>query len=155
MPKDSSESEEKLVGHTTEIVSAYVSHNPIPWSEVPTFINNVYHALSSVKERGGQPAAPPLPTEAPRPVVPWKKSVFPDYLVCLEDGKKLKSLKRHIMAKYNLTPQAYRDKFGLPNDYPMVAPNYSRRRSELAIAMGLGEKRRKYPKSNRTGKQGG
>lgn len=153
MRKDS-DSDEKLVDNTTQIVAAYVSHTSIPSADVPVFIQNVFKALASLKGGGSGDAAASAAvataqahTEPAKPVVPPKKSVFPDYIICLDDGKKLKSLKRHIMAKYKLTPQAYREKWGLPADYPMVAPNYSKRRSELALAMGLGEKRRKYPVS--------
>ena len=104
--------------------------------DVPALIGSVYEALSRASTRTGQPER-----EEVRPAVPVKKSVTPDYIVCLEDGKKFKSLKRHIRTHYNLSPEEYREKWGLPHDYPMVAPNYARQRSDLAKKMGLGTRR--------------
>lgn len=121
-----------------DIVSAYVSNNSVPSNELPTLINEIHSAL--IRVGGGAVEAP---AEAPKPAVPLKKSVTPDYIVCLEDGKKFKSLKRHLRTQYNMTPEQYREKWGLPVDYPMVAPNYARARSELAKEMGLGQQRRK------------
>ncbi|WP_201752132.1 Ros/MucR family transcriptional regulator [Microvirga arsenatis] len=121
-----------------DIVSAYVSNNSVPSSDLPTLINEVHSALLRVG--GGTVEAP---VEAPKPAIPVKKSVTPDYIVCLEDGKKFKSLKRHLRTQYNMTPEQYREKWGLPVDYPMVAPNYAKARSELAKEMGLGQQRRK------------
>jgi predicted transcriptional regulator len=121
-----------------DIVSAYVSNNSVPTTELPALINEIHSALIRV---GGGTAEAPL--EAPKPAVPLKKSVTPDYIVCLEDGKKFKSLKRHLRTQYNMTPEQYREKWNLPVDYPMVAPNYARARSELAKEMGLGQQRRK------------
>lgn len=121
-----------------DIVSAYVSNNSVPSAELPALINDVHTAL--VKVVGG---VVKTPTEAPKPAVPVKKSITPDHLVCLEDGKKFKSLKRHLRTQYNMTPEQYREKWGLPVDYPMVAPNYAKARSELAKEMGLGQQRRK------------
>lgn len=121
-----------------DIVSAYVSNNSVPSGELPTLINEIHSAL--VKVAGGTVEAP---AEAPKPAVPIKKSVTPDYIVCLEDGKKFKSLKRHLRTQYNMTPEQYREKWGLAVDYPMVAPNYAKARSELAKEMGLGQQRRK------------
>ena len=121
-----------------DIVSAYVSNNSVPSAELPALINDVHTAL--VKVVGG---VVETPTEAPKPAVPVKKSITPDHLVCLEDGKKFKSLKRHLRTQYNMTPEQYREKWGLPVDYPMVAPNYAKARSELAKEMGLGQQRRK------------
>lgn len=121
-----------------DIVSAYVSNNSVSSNDLPVLINNVHSALLRV---GG--GAADAPAEAPKPAVPMKKSVTPDYIVCLEDGKKFKSLKRHLRTQYNMTPEQYRDKWNLPIDYPMVAPNYARARSELAKEMGLGQQRRK------------
>ena len=120
---------------TTEIVAAHVGNNPVPASELPTLIQDVYKTLISV---GTTPAT----AEKLKPVVPVKKSVFPDYIICLEDGKKLKMLKRHLKTAYDMTPEEYRERWGLPPDYPMVAPNYAkhpvrwRRRSasELRVA---------------------
>ncbi|QFU17110.1 MucR family transcriptional regulator [Microvirga thermotolerans] len=121
-----------------DIVSAYVSNNSVPSTELPALINEIHSAL--IRVGGGTVEAP---AEAPKPAVPVKKSVTPDYIVCLEDGKKFKSLKRHLRTQYNMTPEQYREKWGLPVDYPMVAPNYARARSELAKEMGLGQQRRK------------
>jgi predicted transcriptional regulator len=127
-----------------DIVSAYVANNSVPSGDLPTLINEVHSALLRVA--GGTIE---VPTEAPKPAVPVKKSVTPDYIVCLEDGKKFKSLKRHLRTQYNMTPEQYREKWGLPVDYPMVAPNYAKARSELAKEMGLGQQRRKRGRSSR------
>lgn len=121
-----------------EIVSAYVSNNSLPTSELPGLIDAVHASLVKVAT-----GATEQPVEAPVPAVPIKKSITPDYIICLEDGKKFKSLKRHLRTKYDMTPDQYRAKWGLPPDYPMVAPNYASARSELAKAMGLGAQRRK------------
>jgi len=121
-----------------DIVSAYVSNNSVPSGDLPALISDVHSAL--LKVSGG---AIEVPAEAPKPAVPVKKSVTPDYIICLEDGKKFKSLKRHLRTQYNMTPEQYREKWGLPVDYPMVAPNYAKARSELAKEMGLGQQRRK------------
>ncbi|MFC7051642.1 MucR family transcriptional regulator [Hansschlegelia quercus] len=121
-----------------EIVSAYVSNNSISAADLPSLINEVHAALSRVSPGVAEPAA-----EAPKPAVPVKKSVNSDYIVCLEDGKKFKSLKRHLRTQYNMSPEEYREKWGLPSDYPMVAPNYAAARSELAKKMGLGQQRGK------------
>lgn len=118
---------------TAEIVSAYVSHNPVPANELPGLIASVQDSLSKL-----------YPDEAPReelkPVVPIKKSVTRDFIACLEDGKKFKSLKRHLSTKFDMTPQQYREKWNLPDDCPMVAPAYAEARSALAKEMGLGRK---------------
>ena len=124
---------------TADIVSAYVSNNSVPAAELPALISDVHSALSRVV--GG--VAPVVPAEAPKPAIPVKKSITADYLVCLEDGKKFKSLKRHLRTHYDMTPEQYREKWGLPADYPMVAPNYAAARSELAKQMGLGQQRRR------------
>ena len=121
-----------------DIVSAYVSNNSVPSGDLPGLISEVHTALMKVGT-----GAIELPAEAPKPAVPLKRSVTPDYIVCLEDGKKFKSLKRHLRTQYNMTPEQYREKWGLPADYPMVAPNYAKARSELAKEMGLGQQRRK------------
>jgi predicted transcriptional regulator len=121
-----------------DIVSAYVSNNPVPASELPALINEVHSALTRVSS-----GAAVASLDAPRPAVPAKKSITNDYIVCLEDGKKFKSLKRHLRTQYNMTPEAYREKWGLPPDYPMVAPNYAKARSQLAKEMGLGQQRRR------------
>ena len=121
-----------------EIVSAYVTNKSLPQNELPALLRAVHDALS--RTASGE-AAEPAP--AATPAVPMKRSVTPDYIVCLEDGKKFKSLKRHLRTQYGMTPEQYREKWGLPADYPMVAPNYAKARSELAKEMGLGQQRRK------------
>jgi len=123
---------------TANIVSAYVSNNSVPSAEISTLIGQVYSALKRVS--GGQAAAPAEPL---KPAVPVKRSVTPDYIVCLEDGQKFKSLKRHLRTRYNMTPDQYREKWNLPPDYSMVAPNYAAARSQLAKQMGLGQQRRR------------
>ena len=122
---------------TADIVSAYVSNNSVSAGEIPNLINQVHSALMRVSV--GQSEAQPEPL---KPAVSVKKSITPDYLVCLEDGKKFKSLKRHLRTQYNMTPEAYREKWGLAPDYPMVAPNYAAKRQELAKKIGLGRKPR-------------
>jgi predicted transcriptional regulator len=124
---------------TADIVSAYLSHNATPASEIPALISQIHAALLRVST--GRPEVAPL--EPAKPAVSVKKSMTPDYLVCLEDGKRFKSLKRHLRTQYNMTPEQYRDKWGLPADYPMVAPNYAVARSQLAKKMGLGQQRRR------------
>ncbi|PZO79884.1 MAG: transcriptional regulator [Mesorhizobium amorphae] len=119
---------------TTDIVSAYVGNNPVPMAELPNLIANVSAALSALS----QPQ--PEPKEELVPAVNPKRSVFPDYIVSLENGQKFKSLKRHLMTQYGMTPEQYREKWNLPRDYPMVAPNYANARSELAKKLGLGRK---------------
>ena len=120
---------------SAEIVSAYVSHNTLGISDLPKLIADVYGALASLEARSA--SAPP---DELHPAVPVRKSVTPDYIVCLEDGRKFKSLKRHLRTQYDLTPEQYREKWGLPASYPMVAPKYSQARSSLARASGLGRK---------------
>ena len=127
-----------IIELTADIVSAYVSNNVIGASELPQIIADVHSALTRVS--GAQPAPQ---REELKPAVPVKKSVTPDYIICLEDGKKFKSLKRHIRTHYNLSPEDYREKWDLPHDYPMVAPNYASARSQLAKKMGLGQRRRR------------
>jgi predicted transcriptional regulator len=124
-----------LLALTTEIVSAHVANNTVAVSDLPQLIHEVYRTLASV---GNAPVVP----ERPQPAVPVKKSVTPDYIICLEDGKKLKMLKRHLKTAYDMTPEEYRDRWGLPADYPMVAPNYAAHRSSLAKKIGLGTKPR-------------
>ena len=126
---------------TASIVSAYVGNNPIPAAEIPALINVVHGALLRVS--AGRAEAPPEPA---KPAVSVKKSITSDYLVCLEDGKRFKSLKRHLRTQYNMTPEQYRDKWGLPPDYPMVAPNYAVARSQLAKKMGLGQQQQRRRK---------
>lgn len=127
-----------LVELTAEIISAYVSNNTVVASDLPAIISDVHDALSKASNRIGQTEREEL-----RPAVALKKSVTPDYIVCLEDGKKFKSLKRHLRTHYNLSPEEYREKWNLPHDYPMVAPNYAAARSQLAKQMGLGTRRDK------------
>ena len=121
-----------------EIVSAFVSNNPVPAAQLPALIGNIHDALTKVASGSAEP-----PVEEPKaPAVSIRKSVQPDYLVCLEDGKRFKSLERHLRTVYDMTPEQYRAKWGLPADYPMVAPNYAAVRSELARSMGPGARRR-------------
>jgi predicted transcriptional regulator len=123
-----------LLRLTAQIVSAHCSNNTLEANALPALINQVHQALAGV---GGPEVVEP---EKPTPAVPVKRSVFPDYIVCLEDGKKLKMLKRHLQNAYGMTPDAYRARWGLPPDYPMVAPNYAAVRSALAREIGLGRK---------------
>ena len=134
MAEDAVKSE--LMDQTTRIVEAYVGNNTLDVKDVPSLISEVHQALARVS--GGAVAAD---REELKPAVSAKRSVMPDYIICLEDGKKFKSLKRHLRTHYNLSPEEYREKWGLPHDYPMVAPNYARARSELAKRMGLGTRR--------------
>jgi predicted transcriptional regulator len=124
-----------------DIVSAYVSNNSVPASDLPALINEVHSALLRVT--AGQPV---ITSESPKPAVPPKKSITNEYIVCLEDGRKFKSLKRHLRTQYNMSPDEYREKWGLAPDYPMVAPNYAKARSNLAKQMGLGQQRRRTSK---------
>ena len=123
---------------TAEIVAAYVSNNTVASADIPALINQVHTALLRVTTGEAQPSSEPL-----KPAVPIKRSINPDFIVCLDDGKKFKSLKRHLRTQYDMTPEQYRAKWNLPADYPMVAPNYAKARSELAKTMGLGQQRRK------------
>jgi len=125
----------ELLEFTTEIVSAHAGNNTVAQDDLPKLIQDVYKTLSHL---GAAPAA----LEKPKPAVAIKKSIFPDYIVCLEDGKKLKMLKRHLKTAYNMTPEDYRERWGLASDYPMVAPNYAKHRSNLAKKIGLGTKPR-------------
>ena len=124
-----------VLGLTAQIVSAHVSNNAIGAEALPSLIQDVYRTLAGV---GKEQVVP----DKQQPAVPVKKSVFPDFIVCLEDGKKLKMLKRHLKTSYKMTPEQYREKWQLPPDYPMVAPNYARHRSSLAKKIGLGTKPR-------------
>jgi predicted transcriptional regulator len=123
---------------TADIVSAYVSNNSVSASDIPALINQVHGALMRVSSGQSEMPAEPL-----KPAISVKKSITPEHIVCLEDGKKFKSLKRHLRTQYNMTPEQYREKWGLPPDYPMVAPNYAAARSQLAKQMGLGQQRRR------------
>jgi predicted transcriptional regulator len=120
------------------IVSAYVSNNSVPANDLPSLISDVHAALLRVTSGSAV-----VTSEAPKPAVPAKKSITREYLVCLEDGRKFKSLKRHLRTQYNMSPDEYREKWGLPPDYPMVAPDYAKARSNLAKQMGLGQQRRR------------
>lgn len=125
----------ELLDLTTEVVAAYVSNNVIDPAQIAEMVSAVHDTLATV---GSGPAEPPLP----EPAVSVRRSVTPDYIVCLEDGKKLKMLKRHLQTRYNMTPEEYRERWGLAPDYPMVAPNYAARRRELAKEIGLGSRNR-------------
>lgn len=126
----------ELLPLVSDIVAAHLSNNTVPVAELPNLIREVYRALSNVGTDTAE-------SQRPEPAVPVKKSVFPDFIVCLEDGKKLKMLKRHLRTAYNMTPAEYRERWGLPADYPMVAPNYARQRSKLAKQIGLGTRSRR------------
>jgi predicted transcriptional regulator len=130
---------EDVLSLTAQIVSAHVQKNTVGVEELPNLIREVYKTLANV---GGETA----PAEAPKPAVPATKSVFPDYIVCLEDGKQMTMLKRHLMTEHNMTVDQYRAKWNLPSNYPMVAPNYAETRSSLAKKMGLGRSRSVAPK---------
>ena len=128
------ESEEDILKMVTEIVAAYVSKNPVAASELPGIIKNVHATLGGFSARAPEGGTAPRP-----PAVPVKKSITPDHIVCLEDGKKLKMLKRYLRSRYKMSPVEYRARWNLPPDYPMVAPNYAARRSEFAKKIGLGK----------------
>jgi MucR family transcriptional regulator, transcriptional regulator of exopolysaccharide biosynthesis len=130
--------ESSYIELTASIVSAYVSNNSVPSADIPALIGQVHSALKRVSD--GQVVSPAEPL---KPAVPVKRSITAEYLVCLEDGKKFKSLKRHLRTQYSMTPDQYREKWGLTADYPMVAPNYAAARSQLAKQMGLGQQRRR------------
>jgi predicted transcriptional regulator len=134
----------EIIEMTADIVSAFVSNNSVPASEIPGLIQSIHRALSGVSTSEAPAEAAPR-----EPAVPVKKSVNPDFIVCLEDGRKFKSLKRHLRTKYNMSPEEYRSKWGLPKDYPMVAPNYAKARSDLAKQMGLGQGGRQAPRKKR------
>jgi len=125
--------EEELLRMTADVVAAYVSNNVLPTAQLAEVIGAVFQSLKALEGKGADAKTEPL-----RPAVPVRKSVTPDYLVCLEDGKKLKMLKRHLRSTYGMTPDEYRHKWGLPPDYPMVAPNYAQQRSAFAKKIGLG-----------------
>lgn len=131
--------DETLITLTSDIVAAHVSNNSVAVSDLPLIISSVHGALADLSGTAAE-------QDKPEPAVPVKSSIKPDYVVCLEDGKKLKMLKRHLMTHYKMTPDDYRTKWGLPASYPMVAPNYAKKRAELARAIGLGKKKGKRPK---------
>jgi predicted transcriptional regulator len=128
---------EMLIELTADVVAAYVSNNPVPAGDLPNLISDVHTALGKVGN-----AADQAPADKPKPAVNPKRSIHEDYIICLEDGKKFKSLKRHLMTHYGLTPEQYREKWGLDSNYPMVAPSYAAARSQLAKKMGLGRKKK-------------
>ena len=137
---DSSSTEvkrEDLLGYTSEITSAHVSNNTVALSDLPGLIEQIYKTLAMI---GGVDGGA---SDRPTPAVPVKKSITPDFIVCLEDGKKLKMLKRHLKTAYNMSPEEYRERWGLSPDYPMVAPNYAKQRSRLAKEIGLGTRSRR------------
>jgi predicted transcriptional regulator len=135
---DANGAKNNLVELAADIVSAYVANNSVRPADLPELISSVHAALSTTGAQQTQPEAEPR-----TPAVPIKKSIGGDYIICLDDGKKFKSLKRHLRTKYGMTPEQYREKWGLPKDYPMVAPAYAQARSELAKSMGLGQQRKK------------
>ncbi len=138
---DNTDSNE-LMALTTEIVCSHVANNTVGVNDLPQLIQQVYATLANIG-KGLSPAA-----ERPQPAVPIKRSITPDYIVCLEDGRKLKMLKRHIKTAFNMTPDEYRERWRLPPDYPMVAPNYAKQRSSLAKKIGLGTKPRRRPQAS-------
>jgi len=135
------DSNERLLALATQIVVAQLSHHETKVDDIPSLIATVYQSLNRISSGAGQAEA------RTEPAVPVRRSVMPDYIVCLEDGKKLKMLKRHLKTSYNLTPDQYRERWGLPADYPMVAPNYAKQRSKLAKQIGLGTSRKTRQKA--------
>lgn len=133
MSDDLTTPEQEILSYTSEVVSAYLANNAVAASDVPDLIRTVHRTFSKLQD-GAQS------TDRPEPAVAIKKSIMPDYIICLEDGKKLKMLKRHLNTSYGMSPEVYRERWGLPADYPMVAPNYAKRRSALAKKIGLGTK---------------
>jgi predicted transcriptional regulator len=129
-------SSKEILSLTAQIVAAHISHNTVPVNELPKLLQQIFETLTTIGEIGET-------SVAPKPAVSVRKSISPDYIICLEDGKKLKMLKRHLKTSYNITPDEYRMRWGLPSDYPMVAPNYAKQRSKLAKASGLGTKARR------------
>ncbi len=128
---------------TASIVAAYVGNNSLPVQELPALIASIHGTLVRVRTGNGESPSQEIAAEPAKPAVPVKKSITPDYLICLEDGKKFKSLKRHLRTHYDMSPDEYRAKWNLPSDYPMVAPNYAEARSNLAKQMGLGQQRKR------------
>ena len=142
MSEESTEfvSREEILRMAVDIVAAYVSNNQLPASQIPEVIDTIFRSLSSLDGAQAEAVAEPQ-----KPAVPVRRSVHPDYIVCLEDGKQLKMLKRHLRTTYDMTPEEYRAKWNLPPDYPMVAPNYARQRSDFAKKIGLGRKAGEVP----------
>jgi len=145
-PNGKQEMDEKseVIEMTADIVSAYVGNNSVTAADLPGLIQSVHRALAGISTGGDVAEAAPK-----EPAVPIRRSITPDFLVCLEDGRKFKSLKRHLRTKYNMSPEEYRAKWSLPKDYPMVAPNYAKARSDLAKQMGLGQGGRQAPRKKR------
>lgn len=141
MTQNNPNNHNELLTLTSDIVSSYLAANTVPASDIPAIIERVYKTLANVNAPAG------IMADRPQPAVTIKKSITPDYIICLEDGKKLKMLKRHLKSAYNLTPEEYRERWGLPSDYPMVAPNYADKRSKLAKDIGLGKSRKKGRKA--------
>lgn len=137
MSEESSElvSRDEILRMSVDVVAAYLSNNQLPAGQIPEVINTVFRSLSSLDGTSTEVVQEPM-----KPAVPVRRSVTPEYLICLEDGKKLKMLKRHLRTTYNMTPEEYRAKWNLPPDYPMVAPNYAKQRSDFAKQIGLGRK---------------
>ena len=146
MDENTGTSHDKMIDLVSKIVAGYVSHNSVPPNEITSLISTVHQALLGINGISDHIM------RTQEPAIAVKKSITPDHLICLEDGKKFKSLKRHLRTRYNMTPDDYRNKWGLPADYPMVAPNYATARSNLALAMGLGQKQQSTPTDKRTGK---
>ena len=138
------EEKSEVIEMTADIVSADVGNNSVTAADLPSLIQSVHRALSGIS--GGAETVEVAPKE---PAVPIRRSITPDFLICLEDGRKFKSLKRHLRTKYNMSPEEYRAKWGLAKDYPMVAPNYAKARSDLAKQMGLGQGGRQAPRKKR------
>jgi predicted transcriptional regulator len=134
----------EVIEMTADIVSAYVGNNSVTAADLPGLIQSVHRALAGISTGGETTEAAPK-----EPAVPIRRSITPDFLICLEDGRKFKSLKRHLRTKYNMSPEEYRAKWGLPKDYPMVAPNYAKARSDLAKQMGLGQGGRQAPRNKK------
>jgi len=134
----------EVIEMTADIVSAYVGNNSVSAVDLPNLIQSVHRALAGVSTN-----AEPIEPAPKEPAVPVRKSITPEHLICLEDGRKFKSLKRHLRTKYNMSPEEYRAKWGLPKDYPMVAPNYAKARSDLAKQMGLGQGGRQASRKKR------
>ncbi len=143
MPENEQSSE--LLQHTSTIVAAHVANDPIAVTDVPSLIVTVHQALATL--------GPEEPAPKPNPAVPIKQSVTPDYIICLEDGKKQKMLKRHLKTAHSMSPDEYRERWGLPRDYPLVSPNYAKRRSQLAKKIGLGRKPGTKMKARRKARQ--
>ena len=133
MSEDSTSDNKDIIALTADIVASHVQNNSVAINDLPQLIRTVHDSLTGLSGT--------VPAEKPQPAVPVRKSVTPDYIICLEDGRKLKMLKRHLATAYGMTPEEYRDKWGLPADYPMVAPNYAKQRSSLAKKIGLGKRR--------------